>query len=179
MLFNNLIVKFMKKFITLLLFCSLFVSLDSFVLMKHNPHHSASKPTDVNKKKKVKFVLRWHGLQTQTCECSGCKCSYCPCPAGICTCGGVFEDEESVDMGNDVGRADVWEDNGILYMKFDQTTADYINGSYQVPVSGDTDLSPALCAFLGFNSITIPNGFYAVDYTNSTYGTIAINAVFQ
>ena len=134
---------------------------------------------------KIKFVIRWSGMIPGTdglkCDCPKCKCPGCPCPLGICGCSSVAEASENVDMGSDVGTATVWFDsNHKLNIKFDQQTAvniPSINTNNVVPVSGNTYFSSTICNILGYNSIMIPNGFYQVDYTNSTYGTIIINAI--
>ncbi len=156
---------------------------------KGKPKIPKDKKIEFNKKSRplveitggnIKFVLRWAGMAGWSCPCPKCKCSGCPCALGMCACGNLVEISENMDMGDDVGTAFVWFDSNYkLHVKFNQLTAvniPSISANDVVPVSGNANFTTAICQILGYNSIIIPNGFYQVDYTNSTYGTIIVDA---
>lgn len=48
-----------------------------------------------------------------------------------------------------------------------------------VPVLGDTELSPEVSNALGYNSVTILDGVYPVDYANHEFGETRIAAILS
>ncbi|TAF33605.1 MAG: hypothetical protein EAZ57_05415 [Cytophagales bacterium] len=139
---------------------------------------------------RIRFVARWAGVDLngngQTCPCPGCRCPSCPCPLGVCTCFTSSLLEPNQSLASDEGAAEIWMENGLLKIKFLQTTAvvvPSIGTNAVVPISGAPgayfELSSQVAALLGYQSVKVAQGFYVPDYTNSQYGTITVTPILN